>query len=367
MSDDRISILLIEDNPGDAEFYTDGLLRGAPEGSTVVGAASLEEALARLAAGTFDLVVSDLRLPDSCGEETLAALGKVCRPGSIVVVTGMEDEEMGLRALREGAADFLLKSELSGRALRRSLRHALERLRRHRLEEAFYRTEKLEAVRRLASGIAHHFNNLLTIIIGNTALIEAAHADHPGTVRHAREVQAASDRAAFLVRHLLQFCGSGELSIESLDVNAVLRSIEPMLRQVLGEPVELVMRLSDDIGMAAADRMVLEQSVLILALNGRDAMKRGGRLTVTTRLSARPPAAPVFVVVTVIDEGDGVDAAAAAHLCEPFFTTKEVGQGNGLGLAAVHGVVAQAGGHLDLVSMPGHGTSLSIFLPAQRN
>lgn len=374
MFDEAIHILLIEDNPGDADLCREGLLSVAPAGSTVVTAGTLAEGLALLAAGAFDLVVADLLLPDSGAESTLAALRVTCQPGSIVVLTGLDDEQASLQALRDGASDVLIKGEVTGRTLRRALRHALERIARHRLQDGLHRAEKLQAVSRLAAGIAHHFNNLLTIILGNAELIQTTHAPLSETVHQAREICMASQRAALLTRHLLQFCASGDYRVEPLDVNAVLRSFAPTLRDALGENVELVLVLGDGIGAVETDRVCFEQSLLTLALNGRDAMSGQGRLTVSTHLSPGPPAPAAsalvprtaFVVITVSDEGRGVDGSTQAHLFEPFFTTKEVGQGCGMGLAAVHGVVQQAGGHLALASQPGQGTALSICLPALR-
>jgi two-component system cell cycle sensor histidine kinase/response regulator CckA len=204
-----IRVLVVEDNPGDAERLTMDLMAMSPSGSSVSIASTLAEAIVVLKAGAFDVVIADLGLPDSRGLATLVGLRRACVFGSIIVVTGFDETELGAHAVREGAADFLSKGDLDARTLSRSVRFAMERLRRRRAEHELSRVQKLDAVNRLAYGVSHHFNNLLTVIIGNGHLIRDAVQGAEAEVQLADLLEAA-DRARVLALHLVSFCENGQ-------------------------------------------------------------------------------------------------------------------------------------------------------------
>jgi two-component system, cell cycle sensor histidine kinase and response regulator CckA len=247
---------------------------------------------------------------------------------------------------------------------------------RIRLEEQLRHSQRLEAVGQLAGGVAHDFNNLLTIIAGRTrfALRELA-GTHDALRTDLEEVAAATERAAALTRQLLAFSRRQVLQPRVLDLNAVVTRTDRMLRRLIGEDIEIAIELAKDLHPVRADRGQLEQVILNLAVNARDAMPNGGRLTISTAnvdLGAPPavdvnrPSAPgpPHAMLAVSDTGHGMDAATRSHVFEPFFTTKEPGKGTGLGLSTVYGIVAQSGGHLGVDSALGAGSTFSVYLPA---
>jgi nitrogen-specific signal transduction histidine kinase len=240
------------------------------------------------------------------------------------------------------------------------------------LEAQFVQAQKLESIGRLAGGIAHDFNNLLSIINGYSELaLERLPADHAGR-KEIREVRNAGERAAALTRQLLAFSRKQVLQPQVLQLDAVLRSLEPMLRRLVGEGVELALVTHRRSGRVHADPGQLEQVVMNLAVNARDAMPEGGRMTIETidvELDAEYAARHSdvlpghFVMLAVTDTGIGMTKETAAHIFEPFFTTKERGKGTGLGLATVFGIVRQSGGHIWVYSEPGCGTTFKVYFP----
>jgi nitrogen-specific signal transduction histidine kinase/ActR/RegA family two-component response regulator len=243
---------------------------------------------------------------------------------------------------------------------------------RHRLEEQLRQAQKMEAVGRLAGGIAHDFNNLLTVISGYTDfLLEMPLIPDPAQ-ESLREVQKAAERAAALTRQLLAFSRRQVLVAVVLDLNAVVTRMDRMLHRLIGEDVQLVSVLAPDLGLVRADSGQIEQVLLNLAINARDAMPRGGQLSLETRnldvdLTASGSHGDIpagrYVVLTVRDNGCGMAESTRAQIFEPFFTTKGPGHGTGLGLATVYGIVKQSGGHIEVKSQLDAGTSFHIYLP----
>ncbi|HXI04523.1 MAG TPA: ATP-binding protein, partial [Candidatus Saccharimonadales bacterium] len=250
---------------------------------------------------------------------------------------------------------------------------------RHRAEKALRESEeqlrhsqKMEAVGRLAGGVAHDFNNLLTAITGYSDMVLRALADNDPICDRIREIRRASESAAGLTRQLLAFSRKQVLQLQILDLNEVISEINSLLRRTIGEDVELVLAVDDEIGKVRGDRGQIEQVLLNLAVNARDAMPAGGKLVIETssvyldepyarRQTGVTPGH--YALICVTDTGQGMDEETRGRIFEPFFTTKEIGRGTGLGLATVYGIVKQSGGNIWVYSEPGRGTTFKIYLP----
>jgi len=234
----------------------------------------------------------------------------------------------------------------------------------------------MEAVGRLAGGIAHDFNNLLMVIQGYADLLAERLPTGDPLRRNAEQIQTASQRATSLTRQLLAFSRKQMLAPKVISVQSILADMERILRRLIGEDIHLETSSALDVGLIKADRSQIEQVILNLAVNARDAMPQGGRLTIETAnveldaSYARPPVVlspGKYVMLAVTDNGCGMDAETQTHIFEPFFTTKEKGKGTGLGLATVYGIVKQSGGYVWVYSEPGRGTSFKIYLPMVEN
>jgi PAS domain S-box-containing protein len=243
---------------------------------------------------------------------------------------------------------------------------------KRRLEAQLLQVQKMEAVGRLAGGVAHDFNNLLGVITGYSELLHRElGAGHRGQAR-VQAIQGAAEHAAALTRQLLAFSRRGVIEPKVLDLDEVVSDIENMLRRLIGEDVQMTLALGGEGGRIRADRGQIDQVIMNLVVNARDAMPEGGRLAIETsavtldeayaRTQADVRPGP-YVLLAVRDTGHGMDAVTQAHIFEPFFTTKEEGKGTGLGLATVFGIVKRSGGHVTVQSEPGAGATFKVYLP----
>ena len=488
-----IKVLLVEDNPADARLIIEAL-RAASVEFHLQRVDHLESALEQLGHAAIDVVLLDLGLPDSQGLATIERARRAAVDEPIIVLSGVDDENVALAVIRAGAQDYLFKGRIEGRGLTRVIRYAIERKRmeealrrseeryrllfdagphpmwvydtgtlrfltvnnaairhygyayeeflamtveqirppedvaslrqylaqqrvgdvepagiwRHRkkdgtlidvevtrytlqfdgtraalelaqdvterreLEFQFRQAHKMEAVGRLAGGVAHDFNNLLTAIFGYADLLaEELPPDSPAR-GDLQDIQTAATRAAALTRQLLAFSRQQVLQPVVLNINDVIENVEPLLRRLVGADVQLETHLAPDLGNTKADAGQLEQVIMNLVVNARDAMPTGGKLTIETAnvgLSSddagahRSVVPGDYVMLAVSDSGVGIDEAVKTRLFEPFFTTKGLGKGTGLGLATVYGIVKQSGGHIWVYSEPAHGATFKIYLP----
>jgi two-component system cell cycle sensor histidine kinase/response regulator CckA len=243
---------------------------------------------------------------------------------------------------------------------------------RHMAERA-REAQRLETVGRLAGGVAHDFNNLLAVIGSFASIVRDDLAGHESAQKDLDVILDATRRAASLTNQLLAFSRRQLQELQLVNVNRVVEELDKILRRLIGEDIELAVLVARDLGLVKADPSQIEQVLMNLAVNARDAMPKGGRLTIETRnVTLRHPRTdaggePIptgdHVVMVVTDNGTGMDEATRRRIFEPFFTTKEPGKGTGMGLSTVYGIVKQSGGHIEVSSRPGQGASFEVYLP----
>ena len=371
----HVHLLVVDDDP-DAMALVEAALMDAHFERVIDVVPNATDGLARIAANAHDVYIVDHRLPDGTGIGLIheAKAAGVDKP--FILITGFGSGALDEAALREGAADYVEKHLLSTH-LERAIRYALRDWQGNRAlrerEEQLRQAQKMEGIGRLAGGVAHDFNNLLTAIIGFTDLILERIDPMDPTADEVREIRKAADRAAALTRQLLAFSRRQFLDPRVMDVNETVTGLIRMVPRLLGEHIESSTRLAPHLGRVWADPSQMDQVLVNLVLNARDAMPAGGRLTIETdtlqldedrlrieRLSIKPGR---YVMLAIIDTGTGMDDDTRTRAFEPFFTTKPHGKGTGLGLATVYGIVDQSGGAITLDSAPGRGTAVRIYLP----
>ena len=341
-------------------------------------APAMKAALQRQA---WDIVISDYEMPNFGGFEALQLLKESGHDLPFILVSAVISEETAVAAMKAGAHDYIMKRNLARLvpAIERELRDAQTRLARKTAEAALRQSEeqlrqvqKIEAVGRLAAGVAHDFNNILTAIMGHSELLlRQLDAGDPRR-KNAEQIEKVAHLAAGLTRQLLIFSRKQVIEPRVLDLNAVILDIKKMLRRLIGEDIEFCTSLDPAAGHIKADPGQIEQVIMNLAVNARDAMPTGGKLTVTTANTALDKnhlknfpdmGAGDYVMLAIADTGTGMSEEVKAHLFEPFFTTKPSGKGTGLGLATCFGIVKQNTGHINVHSELGSGTTFKIYFP----
>ncbi len=433
MADPLISILMLEDSPLDAELIAAHLAGGGLrcEIDRVVDRTGFRAALDRRA---HDIILADYELPSFGGGEALAMACADASDTPFIFVSGVLGEENAVESLKRGATDYVVKQRLGKlpSSVRRALTEARERTERaqmeaelalsyaalrrseerlqrlnetlelrvaertmelatanaklrdevaerERAEAALRQAQKMEAVGQLTGGVAHDFNNLLTVVIGGLETVERRAATLPA-LPEASAITAAAGiamqgarRAATLTHSLLAFSRKQTLQPRPTETNRLVADLSDLLHLTLSDSITLEPILADDLWQTMVDPNQLEAALLNLAVNARDAMPDGGRLTVETAnawldenaadLEAENVEPGQYVVIAVTDTGFGMSADTLAHAYEPFFTTKGVGHGTGLGLSQVYGFVKQSNGHIRIWSEQGRGTMVRLYLP----
>jgi two-component system cell cycle sensor histidine kinase/response regulator CckA len=372
-----LRVLIVEDSPDDALLTVRALQRGNYEVKfdRVDGEHTMRRALTER---EWDLVISDWSMPGFGALRALAIARELVPTVPVILVSGTVGEETAIEALQAGARDFVLKGRLTRlvpaveRELRESATHKLATQKLRSVEEQLQHAQKMEAVGRLAGGVAHDFNNMLTVVLSYADLLLADLADDDPMRADLGEIKKAGIGASNLTRQLLAFSRRQVLQPVALDLNRVVQGMSSMLRRLLGADVELSVMGDSGLWMVRADAGQIEQVVMNLAVNARDAMPAGGVLTVEAKnavltdedardhLGVTPGR---YVMLAISDTGIGMDRDTQARIFEPFFTTKDQGKGTGLGLSTVFGIVAQSDGHIWVDSEPNQGTTFKIFFP----
>jgi two-component system cell cycle sensor histidine kinase/response regulator CckA len=390
-TDARVAILCVDGDP----HLLEGLSRTLRKDFVVTTALSRVAGLEALrSTGPFAVVVADTRMPGEDGGSFLSLVRQTAPDTTRVLLTGQTDLNAAIAAVNQGNIFQFLSKPCPTDTLLNAIEAAAEQYRlvtaervalentrhreqalevqRTRLEDQLRHSQRMEAIGQLAGGIAHDFNNLLSVIIGFGDLLLDEVGPDSRQCEQMEMVVAAGRSAATLTRQLLDFNRRQLGTPQDLELDTVIEATSRLLRRLIGEDITLITTYATDLRLVRADPGQIEQVLVNIAVNARDAMASGGTLRMSTREltltgADRPPHpaahAGSYAVLTIQDNGIGMDAATQARIFEPFFTTKEAGKGTGLGLAAVYGIVTQQGGFINVDSAPGAGTTFEIYLP----
>ncbi|MBI5683937.1 MAG: response regulator [Verrucomicrobia bacterium] len=366
---ETIRILVVDDEEDFFILIRDFLAEIPDTHYTAVWAASYDAALHTFEVDQFAVWLVDYRLGSHNGLELMRELIHRGNKAPMILMTAQGNHDVDVAAMKIGATDYLPKDRLDMPALDRCVRYALER---GRAQEQLHRAQKMEAIGLLAGGVAHDFNNLLTVITGYAGMLSNSLANNPKLKHEADEILASSTRAATLTRKMLALSRKQMLNAKVTDLNTIVGGLESVLRQVICENIELRMQLDERLGPVKVDPGQIEQVIMNLTINARDAMPSGGTLTIQTiaetheapaQLSHDSIPAGRYAVIAVTDTGTGMSEQVKRHLFEPFFTTKGMDKGTGLGLATCHGIIKQSGGYIHVETKKDHGSSFRIYLP----
>jgi signal transduction histidine kinase len=330
--------------------------------------------VAALEHGGIDLILSDCAMPAFDGMSALKIAHAKWPAMPLILVSGTLGEERAIDSLKGGATDYVLKGRLSRLvpAVRRAMLEVEDRAERRRLEAQFIEAQKMEVIGQLAGGVAHDFNNILSVIMCYSDLITSDLDPDSPLRKYTEEIMHASERAAGLTQQLLVFSRKQTVQPVVLDFNDVVTDLDKMLRRLIDENIEMTMVPGKQTGRVKADSGYIGQVLMNLVVNARDAMPNGGKLTIATNNVtldenyARTHTGAIpgdYVMLSVSDTGTGMTEEVKARLFEAFFTTKPKGKGTGLGLATCQTIVQQSGGHIGVDSEIGKGTTFKIYFP----
>ena len=329
---------------------------------------------------TWDIVISDYEMPHFGGFEALQLLKESGHDLPFILVSAVVSEETAVAAMKAGAHDYIMKRKMArlAPAIERELREAKIRLARktaeaalRHSEEQLRQTQKMEAMGRLAASVAHDFNNILTSILCHGEMLKNQLAAEDPCRKNAEQIEKCARMATTLTQQLLTYSRKQVIAPRILELNAVILNIEPILRRFLAKDIEFGLELNPDAGHIQADPGQIEQLLVNLVVNARDAMPDGGKLTIMpgtalwkrTGLMISMIYPGNHVLLAIADTGTGMTDEVKTHLFEPYFTTKPPGKGTGLGLATCFGIVKQNNAHIEVHSELGKGTMFNIYFP----
>lgn len=375
-----IRLLIADDSARDAELMVAALRR---EGYSLTydlvdSPSAFQE---KLETREYDVVLCDHNLGSWTGHDAFKILRRLRQDTQFIVVTAALGDEAAVEYVKMGAADYVLKDRLERlptvvwHILReKHQREVNTRLKaeRKKLEAQFLQAQKMEAVGRLAGGVAHDFNNLMGIILGYGELVLGQDNLNAGTREQIGYMMAGAKTAASLTKQLLAFGGKQMFIPKIFSLNDIVAETEKMLKRLIGEDIKLETRLNASPALMRADPTQIQQVLMNLAVNARDAMPAGGRLLIETSnvtncqrelYTEAGGRVDLYILLSATDNGCGMDSKVMSHLFEPFFTTKEKGKGTGLGLSTVFGIVNQSGGKIAVTSKPGQGAVFRLYFP----
>jgi signal transduction histidine kinase len=372
-----LRVLIVEDNERDAALLVRELQRGGYD-LTYERVDTPEAMAAAIDKQSWDLVVSDYSMPRFSAQAALDLVKKGAMDLPFIIVSGTVGEEVAVEAMRAGARDFMAKGKFTRLlpAIARELHEAAGRAEHKLVEQRLRHAQKMEAMGQLTGGIAHDFNNLLGVIVGNLELLMDALRGDPAAAEFAEAALGSVMHGAELTKRLLAVAREQPLSARVVDLNERLPGMIAMLQRTLGEGIHISATLADSLWPARVDPTQIEDALLNLAINARDAMPDGGTLSIETanvqldeRYAAQGGVVTPgdYVMLSVTDTGQGMPPHIIERATEPFFTTKPQGKGTGLGLSMIYGFAKQSGGHLSIYSEVGIGTTVRLYLPIARN
>jgi two-component system cell cycle sensor histidine kinase/response regulator CckA len=375
-----LRVLVIEDNEDDALLLLHALRQGGYE-PVYKRVEEADAMLKALHSQKWDVVISDYVMPHFGAPDALELLKKQEMDIPFIIVSGAVGEETAVLAMKAGAHDYIRKDNYSRLipAIERELREVEVRRKQKQAEEdkkkiqaQFFQSQKLEAIGRLTGGVAHDFNNILTAIQGFTDLAMGGSDVTSHVYNDLRQIQVAVERAASLTRQLLIFSRRQPMNFLHLDLNKTVENLIGMLHRIIGEEITITCKLASGPLSVFADKTSVEQMVMNLVVNAKDAMPQGGEITLKTEKvtvsesDAKGMAearSGKFIRFSVIDRGTGMDPKTLEQIFEPFFSTKGTGKGSGLGLSVVYGIVQQHKGWLRVSSEVGKGSVFEVYLP----
>jgi signal transduction histidine kinase len=368
-----LRILHLEDDSTDAALIQSTLEAGGIA-CAITCVQTRKDFVAALERGGLDLILSDFTLPAFDGLTAMTIASTKWPSIPVIIVSGTLGEERAVAALKNGATDYVLKEDLSRLvpAVRRALQEAREREERRVADAQAIEVQKMDVLGQLAAGVAHDFSNILAVIQGHSELMMQKLDPADGLRNHVGEIRHAAQRAVALTRQLLVFSRKETVQPVVLDLNDVVADLENMLLRLINEDIEMTIVPGKQIGRIQADSGYIGQVLMNLVVNARDAMPNGGKLTIATsnvtfdenQARAHPGRKPGdYVMLSVSDTGIGMTDEVKARMFEPLFTTKPKGKGTGLGLPTCQAIVQQSGGHIEVSSDLGVGTTFRVRFP----